>query len=47
MECAGTQPTLAQAMRLAGAGGVVVAFGTVVPDAAACRPLPTYDWYLK
>ena len=33
IECAGTQPTLAQAMRLAGAGGVVVAFGTVVPDA--------------
>jgi threonine dehydrogenase-like Zn-dependent dehydrogenase len=56
IECAGTQPTLAQAMRLAGAGGVVVAFGTVVPDApgraGAGSPspggaLPTYDWYLK
>ena len=58
IECAGTQPTLAQAMRLAGAGGVVVAFGTVVPestgpestvvpDSAACALLPTYDWYLK
>jgi threonine dehydrogenase-like Zn-dependent dehydrogenase len=47
IECAGTQPTLAQAMRLAGAGGVVVAFGTVVPDTPGCGPLPTYDWYLK
>ena len=47
IECAGTQPTLAQAMRLAGAGGVVVAFGTVVPDRAGGAPLPTYDWYLK
>jgi len=47
IECAGTQPTLAQAMRLAGAGGVVVAFGTVVPDTTACGPLPTYDWYRK
>ena len=53
IECAGTQPTLAQAMRLAGAGGVVVAFGTVVPEStvipghAAGGPLPTYDWYLK
>jgi threonine dehydrogenase-like Zn-dependent dehydrogenase len=59
IECAGTQPTLAQAMRLAGAGGVVVAFGTVVPGSTvvpgntavpgtpAYGPLPTYDWYLK
>lgn len=47
IECAGTQPALAQAMRLAGAGGVVVAFGTVVPDTGTCGPLPTYDWYLK
>ena len=47
IECAGTQPTLAQAMRLAGAGGVVVAFGTVVPDTPACGGLPTYDCYLK
>lgn len=35
IECAGTQPTLAQAMRLAGAGGVVVAFGTVIPESTA------------
>jgi threonine dehydrogenase-like Zn-dependent dehydrogenase len=47
IECAGTQPTLAQAIRPAGAGGVVVVFGTVVRDTPACGPLPTYDWYLK
>ncbi len=44
VECAGTQATLAQAMRLAGPGGTVLVFGTTAPTADA---LPTYDWYLK
>ncbi len=44
IECAGTQQTLAQAMRLAGAGGTVVVFGTTAPAADA---MPTYEWYLK
>jgi threonine dehydrogenase-like Zn-dependent dehydrogenase len=43
VECAGTPETLAQAMRLAGAGGTVLAFG-ITPAADA---LPTYEWYLK
>jgi threonine dehydrogenase-like Zn-dependent dehydrogenase len=34
IECAGTQPTLAQAMRLAGAGGTVLVFGTIGPAVA-------------
>jgi threonine dehydrogenase-like Zn-dependent dehydrogenase len=35
IECAGTQPTLAQAMRLAGPGATVLVFGTVVPGVTA------------
>jgi threonine dehydrogenase-like Zn-dependent dehydrogenase len=31
-------------MRLAGAGGTVVVFGTTAPAADA---MPTYEWYLK
>lgn len=44
IECAGTEETLAQAMRLAGAGGTILVFGTTVPAADA---MPTYDWYFK
>jgi threonine dehydrogenase-like Zn-dependent dehydrogenase len=44
IECAGTAATLAQAMRLAGAGGTVLAFGITGPAADA---MPTYDWYYK
>ncbi len=43
VECAGTPQTLALAMRLAGAGGTVIAFG-IVPAAGG---LPTYEWYRK
>ena len=43
VECAGTPQTLAQTMRLAGAGGTVLAFG-ITPAADA---LPTYEWYRK
>ncbi len=43
IECAGTGPTLAQAMRLAGPGGTVIVFGTV-PSADG---LPVYEGYLK
>ena len=44
IECVGTAATLAQTMRLAGAGATVVAFGTTVPPADG---LPTYEWYYK
>lgn len=44
VECVGSQETLAQAMRLAGAGGTVLAFGTTAP---AADGLPTYQWYFK
>ncbi len=44
VECAGTQASLAQAMRLAGPGGTVLVFGTTAP---AADGLPTYEWYLK
>jgi len=44
IECAGTAATLAQAMRLAGAGGTVLAFGITAPAADA---MPTYEWYYK
>jgi L-iditol 2-dehydrogenase len=44
IECAGTAATLAQAIRLAGAGGAVLAFGITGPVADA---MPTYDWYYK
>jgi len=44
VECAGTAATLAQAMRLAGAGGTVLAFGIIAPAADA---MPTYEWYHK
>ena len=44
IECAGTPATLAQAMRLAGAGGTVLAFGITAPSADA---MPTYEWYDK
>jgi L-iditol 2-dehydrogenase len=44
VECVGTQETLAQAMRLVGAGGTVLVFGTTAP---AADGLPTYQWYFK
>ena len=44
VECVGSQETLAQAMRLTGAGGTVLVFGTTAP---AADGLPTYQWYLK
>ena len=44
VECVGTAATLAQAMRLAGAGGTVLAFGITAPAADA---MPTYEWYHK
>ena len=44
VECVGTQQTLAQAMRVAGAGGIVLAFGITAPAADA---MPTYEWYFK
>jgi threonine dehydrogenase-like Zn-dependent dehydrogenase len=44
VECAGTPHTLRQSMRLAGAGGTVLAFGTTAPHADA---MPTYEWYYK
>ena len=44
IECVGTQETLAQAMRVAGAGGLVLAFGITAPAADA---MPTYEWYFK
>jgi threonine dehydrogenase-like Zn-dependent dehydrogenase len=44
IESAGTQQTLAQAMRLAGAGGTVLVFGTTLP---AADGMPTYEWYMK
>ena len=43
IECAGTPAALAQAIRLAGAGGTVVAFG-IVAHAAELAP---YEWYVK
>jgi threonine dehydrogenase-like Zn-dependent dehydrogenase len=44
VECVGQQETLAQAMRLTGAGGTVLVFGTTAP---AADGLPTYQWYLR
>jgi L-iditol 2-dehydrogenase len=44
VECAGTPHTLRQSMRLAGAGGTVLVFGTTAPHADA---MPTYEWYYK
>jgi L-iditol 2-dehydrogenase len=44
VECVGRQETLAQAMRLTGAGGTVLVFGTTAP---AADGLPTYQWYLR
>ena len=44
VESVGTQETLAQAMRVAGAGGIVLAFGITAPAADA---MPTYEWYFK
>jgi L-iditol 2-dehydrogenase len=43
IECAGTPATLAEAIRLAGAGGTVVAFG-ITAHAAGLAP---YEWYVK
>jgi len=43
IDCAGTPATLAQAVRLAGAGGTVIAFG-ITTKAADVTP---YEWYLK
>jgi L-iditol 2-dehydrogenase len=43
IDCAGTPATLAQAIRLAGAGGTVVAFG-ITAHAADITP---YEWYMK
>lgn len=44
VECVGSQEPLAQAMRLTGAGGIVLVFGTTAPTADG---LPTYEWYLR
>jgi threonine dehydrogenase-like Zn-dependent dehydrogenase len=44
IECAGAAGTLAQATRLASAGGIVVMFG--IP-AHSADPVPAYDWYYK
>jgi L-iditol 2-dehydrogenase len=44
IESVGTPATLVQAMRLAGAGGTVVVFGTTAPHADG---MPTYEWYYK
>jgi threonine dehydrogenase-like Zn-dependent dehydrogenase len=43
IDCAGTSVTFAQAVRLAGAGGTVVAFGIV----AHATDVTPYEWYLK
>lgn len=43
VDCAGTAATLGQAIRLAGTGGTVVAFG-IIAHAADVTP---YEWYLK
>jgi (R,R)-butanediol dehydrogenase / meso-butanediol dehydrogenase / diacetyl reductase len=43
IDCAGTPATLAQAIRLAGAGGTVIAFG-ITAQAVGVTP---YEWYLK
>jgi threonine dehydrogenase-like Zn-dependent dehydrogenase len=43
IDCAGTPATLAHAVRLAGAGGTVIAFG-ITTKAADVTP---YEWYLK
>ena len=43
IDCAGTPATLGQAIRLAGAGGTVIAFG-IIATAAEVTP---YEWYLK
>jgi threonine dehydrogenase-like Zn-dependent dehydrogenase len=43
IECAGTPAALTQAVRLAGAGGTVVAFG-IITDAVGLTP---YEWYIK
>jgi L-iditol 2-dehydrogenase len=44
IDAAGSQPSLVQAMRLAGPGGTVLVYGTTAPTADG---LPTYDWYVK
>src|SRR6266851_6037288 len=44
IESVGSPATLVQAMRLAGAGGTVVVFGTTAPHADG---MPTYEWYYK
>jgi len=43
IDCAGTAATLSQAIRLAGAGGTVVAFGILARPAE----LLPYEWYIK
>jgi threonine dehydrogenase-like Zn-dependent dehydrogenase len=43
IECAGTPATLAEAIRFAGAGGTVVAFGITVDHAS----LAPYEWYIR
>jgi threonine dehydrogenase-like Zn-dependent dehydrogenase len=43
IDCAGTPATLAQAIRLAGAGGTVIAFGAT----ARAADVTPYEWYLK
>lgn len=43
IDCAGTRGTLAQAVRLAGAGGTVIAFGIT----AGSADVAPYEWYLK
>jgi L-iditol 2-dehydrogenase len=43
IDCAGTSATFAQATRLAGAGGTVVAFGIT----AHATDVTPYEWYIK
>lgn len=47
IDCAGTQATFAQAIRLAGAGGTVVAFGIIPGTFARDAGITPYEWYMK
>lgn len=50
IEAVGTEATLGQAVELAGTGGEVVAFGTIVPGGGSAEPgrgLPYYQMYHK
>ena len=47
IDCAGTQATFAQATRLAGAGGTVVAFGIIPGVFSRAAGITPYEWYIK